>query len=244
MNKQLLQQAKELYSGFYIERPVGNNAFSFELRKRKRIYVPPLIEGTVDDVQLGSKIVFVEVEEDREQARKGLKNFVYWQWQDKPVFIFDNHNHAFFFWLLAYQAKLLKRGSFLLHVDQHTDMWKPPYPPTFSLKRPLDLNNVFFYTNYVLNVGSFIKPAQELGLFTETIIINTFVDFDQTFRRPLILDLDLDIFAPELKHPDRQYKIQKIQKWLKWATVITIATSPFFIEQSLALTLLQEIFRM
>ena len=38
------------YTGFYIDRPTGNNIFSYEDRKNKSIYVPKLIEGTLDDV--------------------------------------------------------------------------------------------------------------------------------------------------------------------------------------------------
>ena len=37
------------YIGFYIDRPIGNNIFSYEDRENKKIYVPKLIEGTLDD---------------------------------------------------------------------------------------------------------------------------------------------------------------------------------------------------
>ena len=49
------------YRGFYIEEPVGNNIFSYEERSNKKIFVPKLIEGTLDDVLVGNEIVFNEI---------------------------------------------------------------------------------------------------------------------------------------------------------------------------------------
>ena len=46
-----------------------------------------------------------------------------------------------------------------------------------------------------------------------------------------VLNLDLDIFAPELDHIPEEKKIQVIKNLLKRVKYITIATSPYFIEQ-------------
>jgi hypothetical protein len=46
-----------------------------------------------------------------------------------------------------------------------------------------------------------------------------------------ILNLDLDIFAPELNHIPEDKKIKIIKNLLKQVKYITIATSPYFIEQ-------------
>ena len=40
----------ERYTGFYIDKPQGNNVFSYEERENKKIFVPKLIEGTLEDV--------------------------------------------------------------------------------------------------------------------------------------------------------------------------------------------------
>ncbi|EQH66323.1 hypothetical protein [Clostridioides difficile] len=53
------------YSGFYIEKPVGNNVFSYDKRENKSIYVPKLINGTLNDVRLGNEVVFNEVDENK-----------------------------------------------------------------------------------------------------------------------------------------------------------------------------------
>ena len=47
------------YGGFYIDRPVGNNAFSYEERAKKRIYVPKLIDARIDQVELGGPAALV-----------------------------------------------------------------------------------------------------------------------------------------------------------------------------------------
>jgi hypothetical protein len=59
-----------------------------------------------------------------------------------------------------------------------------------------------------------------------------------------ILNLDLDIFAPELDHIPSEKKIAIIQKLMKQVKYVTIATSPYFIEQWSALNYLHQALRM
>lgn len=244
MDENLFKEAQQLYSGFYIRRPLGNNLFSYYSRKHREIYVPPLIKGSLKDVKIGSQIAFVEVEDGQEIVQHGLQNFVYFTYRQKPVFIFDNHNHAFFFWMLGYKSDIIPPNSMLLHLDQHTDMWEPAGEPPFGLNEKLTLKEVFDYTNFVLNVGTFIKPALKLGLFKDVNIINTALDYELTFNEPLIMDIDLDIFAPATMVAKAKTILDKIQEWMEHARMITIATSPFFVDQKIALEFLKEIFIM
>ena len=46
-----------------------------------------------------------------------------------------------------------------------------------------------------------------------------------------VLNLDLDIFAPELDHIPEEKKISIIRNLLQRVKYVTIATSPYFIEQ-------------
>ena len=73
------------YIGFYIEEPVGNNIFSYEERKNKKIYIPKLIKGTLDDVVIGNEIVFNEIDEETEIKAIGLKNMVHYKHDDKEI---------------------------------------------------------------------------------------------------------------------------------------------------------------
>ena len=56
-----------------------------------------------------------------------------------------------------------------------------------------------------------------------------------------VLNLDLDIFAPELDHIPEEKKIEIIRNLMKRIRYITVATSPFFIEQERALAMLRKI---
>ena len=231
------------YSGFKISKPVSNNAFSYGRRKNKSIWVPPLIRGAVSDLAVGSKIVFSEMEEDIEKNKTGLKQFIYYPCQGKDIFIFDNHNQAFFFWLAGYMQGKIKPGLPLVHIDQHTDMREPTSYPDFSLSEEISLKQVFDYTNNVLNVGNFIRPALQLGLFSEVQIIDSTAGFERDIPRDFILDIDMDVFSTDMAYIKDVTKILKIKRYLKKAGFITIATSPYFMNQSEAITFIRELFK-
>ena len=233
---------KKLYCGFYIDDPTGNNAFSFKQRQCRKIFVPSLINGAVSDVMAGREIVFSEIDEGVEYNRAGLRQFVYFEWNGCPVFVFDNHNHAFAFWMAGWRQGVFPAGSQLLHVDQHTDMREPAERPPWQLADKLTLAPIFHYANYQLNVGNFIQPALQLGLFSEVQIIDSSTGFEEAVPDKYVLDIDLDIFAPEMNYIDNQYKIARIRGYLNHAQLITVASSPYFIEQDLAIGFLHKIF--
>jgi hypothetical protein len=56
------------------------------------------------------------------------------------------------------------------------------------------------------------------------------------------LNLDLDFFEPNLDYIDYDLKKKFILEVAEKADVITIATSPFFINQELALKIFRDIF--
>lgn len=226
------------YSGFYIDKPVGNNIFSYEDRENKKIYVPKLINGTLDDVILGNEIAFNEIDEDVEIKAKGLKNFVNFKYLDKDIYIFDNHNHAFYFWIKSFKEGYFNKGCKLIHIDQHKDTREPE-------NYDIDIDNlddVFRYTNYVLNVGSFIKPAINKGIFSELVIMDSSYSFEYDTFEEFVLDIDLDIFSKDMDYIPFDIKINKIRNLIKKAKTITIATSPYFIEQEYAINILKKIF--
>lgn len=105
------------YSGFYIEKLVGNNVFLYDKRENKSIYVLKLINGILNDVRLGNEVVFNEVDENKEIKVKGLENMVEYVLGNKKIYVFDNYNYVFYFWV-----KFLLKGEFikgckLVYVD-------------------------------------------------------------------------------------------------------------------------------
>lgn len=229
----------ERYCGFFIEKPVGNNIFSYEERENKKIFVPKLINGDLDDVKEGTEIVFNEIDEDKEIKAYGIEKMVKMDTEDgKRVYIFDNHNHSFYFWLKSLKEGLFNKGCTLVHVDQHKDTREPS-------DYKVDINNmddVFRYTNEVLNVGSFIKPAMKYGVFSNLIIMDSTYSLKENVEGEYVLDIDLDIFSKDMDYIPFSDRFYRIQELIKGAKIITIATSPYFIEQDKAIKVLKELF--
>ncbi len=235
-----MNDLSDFYNGFTIENEAGNNAFSFSNRKNKSIYVAPLINGSLNDLEITQHISFSEIVDGKEFNFQGLKNFLHCEISGKEVLIFDNHNHAFFFWAYAYNKKIIGFGEKLVHVDQHTDM----RVPNNLIKRNdfKNLQKVFEYTNFDLNVGNFIQPALKIGLFREIKIIDSLYSFKKNISGSIVLDLDMDIFSADLEYIDNNLKVEKIKKYIKQAKFITIATSPFFIDQTIAIQRIKQLF--
>ncbi|MGL4797342.1 MAG: UPF0489 family protein [Paraclostridium sp.] len=226
------------YVGFYINEPTGNNIFSYEDRLNKSIYVPKLIEGTLDDVKIGDEVVFNEIDFEEEINAIGLKNMVKYDFKGKDVYIFDNHNHAFYFWIKSLNKGMFNKGCKLVHIDQHKDMRDPE---NYNVDTS-NIEDVFRYTNYTLNVGNFIKPALYHGIFSEAIIIDSTYGFDMNVEGEIVLDIDLDIFSKDMEYISYDLRVNKIKEYIERAKVITIASSPFFIEQDYAIKVLKELF--
>ncbi len=228
------------YCGFYITRAIGNNRFSFDERRCKKIYVPPLKEGDVSDLSCGTEIVFAEIEDGTEYCKSGLDSFIHTTFGKAPVFIFDNHNHAFFFWALALKKGWIDKGDLLVHVDQHTDMRKPE--KWLACSALSDLDAVFDYTNFELNVGNFIQPALNCGIFSAVDIIDHREAFEKDYDAPFVLDIDMDIFSPDMAYIRDSKKMCTIRHFMRKAKFITFATSPYFMDQARAVSLVHALF--
>ena len=226
---------------FEIEGRVGNNALSYERRGLSpKLWVPPIISGTADDVRLGDCIAFEEFDEhDVLHSCTGLANFVRLEWAGVPAVVFDNHNHAFYFWSEALAHAELKPGATLIHIDQHRDTRVPE-----RLYDGASLDDAFAYTNFHLNVGNYIVPAERCGLIEEIQFVTGAAPLQNpgfVERRNKILNIDLDFFAPEMAHVDFQTARRFIASHLKTASLVTIATSPFFIDQERAIATLKRL---
>lgn len=65
------------YQGHYLEQERGNNAFAYQERgENAKLWVAPLHFGRPEQIQLGKKAVFAEVNEDGQvQTFAGLQAF-------------------------------------------------------------------------------------------------------------------------------------------------------------------------
>lgn len=240
---------------FYISGPVWNNLFSLEKREHKRLFVPALkrIES-FHEIQLlapnEQKVTFEEYDfHGNMQTCYGLENLYECSWRWKKIYLVDNHNHVYYFWYLTREQGIISDNSLLYHIDEHADTRDPG---EYLLKpESEDLRKVFQYTNFTLNVGNYIIPAEQEWLIGQTIQIrgesalrdyNSGSFWELEKNSNIILNLDLDFFEPELDFIDYDLKKQVILDIAQKADLITICTSPYFIDQERALEVLRDLF--
>lgn len=238
---------------FFIENPVWNNEFSYDLRKNKKIFVPSLIEAkNFSEIKLQDdleKITFEDFDfNDKLSTNYWLKNFyrffIWW----KELVLFDNHNHAFYFWYEARKKWIIWNENILIHIDEHADT--RDNKKFLSRKDSQDLQKVFDFTNFVLNVWDYIIPAEKEGIIAKTIQIRNTKNLEDYLAYPpttwkdggIILNLDLDFFQPDLDFIDFDLKKKVVLDAFEKADFITVCTSPFFINQELAIDIFKKIF--
>ncbi len=241
--------------------PVWNNALSHAKRmalgSQGKLYIPALREGTLKDLSLWENIVFEEVDHDnRLTSCRWLSSLLKLQALWKTIYITDNHNHALYFWYEALSHGLISPGATLLHVDQHADMNEPTSYINSQLTEHSSqlLWNIAEYVNTQTQIASFIQPALHSGLVKECIQIRSEAKLQEItediklktknqkdvlgFESGVlnyIVDIDLDFFAHET---DVRSKVELLRKLISSASVVTIATSPFFLDQKYAIQLI------
>lgn len=235
----------------YLLKPVWNNAFWMPQREWRKLYIPDLIEGDFEDLAIWEEIVFEEIDENWEIISfKWLANFIQTSWNNIPVYIFDNHNHAFYFWWKAYLDNQISLKSTLIHIDEHSDMREANEElkienKKLKIKKEF-LNVVYEYTNNILNVGNYIKPAIESWIINEIIQVQSEWQLEDLINykknNSTILNLDLDFFSDEMDYIPYNKKKEIIRKISLNCQLITIATSPFFINQQKAIKTCLDIF--
>lgn len=232
---------------FYIQAPLGNNAFSYDRRMNKNLFVSNLIEWNIENIQWWNEIVFEDYDFDNNlMSAKWLKNFYQLKWNQKDIYLFDNHNHAFYFWNQARIQWIIWKNSLLYHIDEHSDMRKSER--MLDKKYIGNMQKIFEYTNFELNVWNYIIPAIEIWCINEVIQIrneNNLLDYEKQkkiIHNDIILNLDLDFFEPNLDYIDYNLKKKVILDIAKKAKIITVASSPFFINQDLAIKVFKDLF--
>lgn len=229
----------------FLPRGQSNNAFSLQYSGddvAQELFVPQIIQGNLNDLLVGDKVVFQDFDDEGTWKQyTGLQCFMRTEFEGVPLIVVDNHNHVFYFWHEAKKQKLIHNGVQVIHIDQHSDMREPEQ--ILSSKDASDLEKVYEYTNTVLNVGNFLMPALKEGIVSEVIQVRSETLLSQlTPDGDYILDLDLDFFeqATGILSFDQMKDI--ILEIARNAQLITIATSPFFMDQKKAIKVVQELF--
>lgn len=167
-----------------------------------------------------------------------MENFKRFNWIGVPAVVTSDHHWAFYLWWEALERGLIKRGANLVHVDQHKDMRVPE--EGFSGRTT---EEALRYVEEGLEVGNYIVPAIECGLIGEVQFVTGEVAMaDRSFMEVenKILNLDLDIFVPELG-VDFELAKKFLEAHLERCNFVTIAKSPGFIDQDLAEEMLRRL---
>ena len=243
-----MKTIEQLYNGFYLNKVSANSQIS---RCTTTLRVAPIEKlNNYENLKIDDEhFAFAEKNENWEiEYFHGLKNFL---WIEKtgvpPIFIFDNHNHAPVFRYNIIFNKKIKNVE-LIHIDQHSDCWENKNHLKLNWNEN-ELENIFHFYNEKCNVGNFIPSTIKSWIISNQTQIrsisalkNLKIEKNQNF----ILDIDLDFC---LNWIDRNIINEESIKILKkkfneswnFALCITIATSPYFLDQEVAINILKKL---
>jgi hypothetical protein len=199
-------------------------------------------------------------------ANQGLKEHLRLNRHGKPVYIFDHHCFALYGWVELARTGRITPPLTLLRFDGHSDGLPGP-----ALSPDIPLNDLsrLLHTPPLAN-ASFLEPAVRLGLFNRIIWVQpeqfesdlpprmknlsllakrnpgcqvTAVGADRLGsvalpRGPFLLDVDLDFFQGVRT---TAAFLERIGQFGRKAAAVTLATSPEFINDQLALSLARRI---
>ena len=208
--------------GFFHTGEQGNN--SFLQQGETGLHIPGIQLGDESDISMGTQIVFCDFEDNHYLQKVGLKDYICgFSNSGTPIFVCDNHNMVLEAWQLLKDAK-----PSLIHIDQHKDNANINCNPKDSIycTRICDYIQYAQLNQWIeFDYLSFVE-AQDLDKLSKVNSINS-----------KIVNIDIDFFVKELTMLTVAEKINIICTACRHATMITIATSPGFIDQPFAIKL-------
>ena len=210
----------------FIEECIGNNSFAYT--SGRTLYIAPVSQYVgPHSIDQGDEVVFCDECGGELLNYTGLVAQLFGKTggSGTPFYLCDNHNLVLEAWevVKAYSPRLK-----VLHIDQHRDDAKFAGDPRDYLRE----SRVCDYIDFAKSAGWI---DSEYFSFTESMEFERGVP--STKARRFILNIDLDIFAPEVTHVGTEEKIELIKEVMKHAELITISTSPGFIDQARAISL-------
>lgn len=178
-------------------------------------YLTPIKNWTINDVKIGSHVVFEET--DEKWILHQCKWLEYIVKIEPNIVIVDNHDRV---------LEFREQGLPVIHIDQHTDL------------RPVGPDGI--------NVGNFLRYALDTWFTPSAIQINTEYSLLQLNTQNItpntfIIDIDLDFRDPKMSIEQFDKTIQIVKNIIKKAKIVTIATSPYFLDQNLAISLIKKL---
>lgn len=188
-----------------------------------------------------------------------------------PVYVFDDHNMALFGWCEAFLEGRLEAGATLKHYDAHSDNGKPPNKFLEKKDFLRGWWTLAEAATYACSIpcGHFIQPAIHMGLVGNFdwfpdhyrgLPKHRFDRFSQLMYRTVgtayslycygfssppperkIVDIDLDYFNRMASQETTRETLAVMRTDMLDAGVITVATSPVYIDPQRAVNLAQQL---
>ena len=244
-----MKTIEQLYNGFYLKKGSANSQIS---DCEELLRVAPIKKiNNYESIKIDyTHFAFAEKNNKwKIEYFHWLKNFLLIEKINfPPTFIFDNHNHAITFRYNTIYTKKIKNAD-LIHIDQHSDNWDNCNHLKLNFEEN-ELEKVFKFCNEKCNVWNFIKPAVESWIISNQTQIrsNTALrNFKINKKSKFFLDIDLDfclnwIARKKINKESLKLLKNKFDEIWKYALWISIATSPYFLDQDLATNIIEELF--
>lgn len=222
---------------FWTSENIGNNSYGFKKgtdeydnSRGSRLFCPKIVYSDKFNIKSDKEPIFRDHEIGKEFT--GINHYLisHSLRSNTPIFICDNHNLVLEAWRLVKDEQLN-----LIHIDQHFD----------NAQCEIEYENIqSIYKTKICNYINFAKKSNWIGKtlsFVESKDLKQINKIDNF--SDIILNIDLDFFAPEVNLISLEDKINLIFKSANSAKLITLATSPGFIDQTLAIKIAQLLFK-
>lgn len=237
MNQKILWKIESL-----CEQYAANMSFEniFDIQKIKSRY-------STDGISLSYPRFCLVDDFDFEQSKKPVFKDAYGEYlglkrqqlqviDERPVYLFDNHNEMIFCLHECFESQDKKKPLFVLHIDAHPDdaFFQGGKPKTVGA------GNISFFIEQT-RISDFFDALSEANIVsgvqrvTDSFSFDDFVLPEQNF----VLSLDIDIFGEEGDFVGLEKKIEVIKKTWSRASAIYIAMSPGFINHGAATQLIK-----
>lgn len=230
MNEKLLWKIESLWNEYY--RSPRYCKVLFVKTTSESITDTFFVSGNSYSFTLTEKLSFEKTEKmvfnDSYGDYLGIKNNQVIRFEDKLIYLFDNHNK--FLVPLFHLYKTLERPIKVLHIDAHEDdaLYQDERPEQFNEKVLVELLEKTRISDFYDSLSG-TQIISEITRFTHS------QDFENLPNSEYdILSLDIDIFGPEGDFAELEKKIAVIAAAMRQSCIVTIATSPGFIDQDFA----------
>jgi hypothetical protein len=86
-----------------------------------------------------------------------------------PLYLFEEHNEAMYYWLYSFKYGFIHRNNCLLHFDDHADLRSPSFHQTINLLTHKDEADIKEFTDKEVKIDTFIIPSIYLNIIDDMV---------------------------------------------------------------------------